>query len=106
MEVIGRVESGTENESNAGAVAEDVRSLRTPVLSRHFRHPWRSYVAAAWTSVPPCGVCRSAAMNMDVIYHRVRTHGGSYLNGYQVTVWVMHGSQRFLNRNERTITRY
>jgi len=31
MEVIGRVESGTETESNAGAVAEDVR-----------------YVAGAW----------------------------------------------------------
>jgi hypothetical protein len=76
MEVIGRVESGTETESNAGrlygyrrlkmsgtnfpAVAEDVRSLRTPVLSRHFRHPWRAYVAAAWTSVPPLEGCAEA----------------------------------------------
>ncbi len=30
MEVIGRVESGTETESNAGAVAEDVRSEKAP----------------------------------------------------------------------------
>ena len=32
MEVIGRVESGTETESNAGAVAEDVRSEKAPRL--------------------------------------------------------------------------
>ncbi len=36
MEVIGRVESGTETESNAGAVAEDVM-----------------YVAGAWARIVP-----------------------------------------------------
>ena len=60
MEVIGRVESGTETESNAGAVAEDVmyvagawarivpqgQASRFQTILLHFLHPCRSCTGA------------------------------------------------------------
>ncbi len=60
MEVIGRVESGTETESNAEAVAEDVLAEYMLLHILHLHHPWWSY--AGFASLQGCnllGQCRS-----------------------------------------------
>ncbi len=79
MEVIGRVESGTETESNAGAVAEDVRSEKAPRQLLHCSNKLHPCSDTIPTFPPSMAVVCHGRMDLGIPLWGAQRSGGSMI---------------------------